>query len=44
MPSQRLQESPGVARHELVARMARDLDRDTAPRLQLLTMLSIAAG
>ena len=33
-----------MARHELVARMARDLGRDTAPRLQLLTILSIAAG
>jgi hypothetical protein len=44
MPSQRLHGSPGFARHELIARMAHDLGRDIAPRLQLLTIMLLAGG
>lgn len=34
----------GSARHELIARMADDLNRDTAPRLQLLAIMLLAGG
>jgi hypothetical protein len=44
MPSERLHGSPGVARDALVARMAHDLGRDGAPRLQLLTIMLLAGG
>jgi hypothetical protein len=44
MPSKRLHGPPGFARDALVARMAQDLGRDGAPRLQLLTIMLLAGG
>jgi hypothetical protein len=44
MPSERLHGPPGFARDALVARMAHDLGRDGAPRLQLLTIMLLAGG
>jgi hypothetical protein len=44
MPLPRLHGSPASARHELIARVAHDLGRAAAPRLQLLTILLLAGG